>query len=67
VAFDLRKRLFDQCTNNVGPAQFGDMEETFKQWLELMRDNTDAMAKRWPLTGQIATFNVDRQPGPPVI
>jgi len=67
VAFDLRKRLFDQCTNNVGPAQFGDMEETFKEWLDVMRENTKAMANREPLSGQIATFHVDRQPGPPVI
>ncbi|MDB5746384.1 MAG: phospholipase [Massilia sp.] len=67
VAFDLRKQLFDQCTKDVGPAQFGDMGETFRKWLELMQNNTDAMAKRWPLKGQIATFHVDRQPGSPVI
>lgn len=67
VAFDLRKKLFKQCTNDEGPAQFGDMEKTFNQWLALMHDNTDAMAKRQPLNGQIATFHVDRQPGPPVI
>jgi phosphatidylserine/phosphatidylglycerophosphate/cardiolipin synthase-like enzyme len=67
VAFDLRKRLFDQCTNNVGPAQFGDMEETFTRWLGLMEKNSNAMAKSHPLSGQIAKFHVDRQPGPPVI
>jgi phosphatidylserine/phosphatidylglycerophosphate/cardiolipin synthase-like enzyme len=67
VAFDLRKKLFDQCTNNEGPAQFGDMGKTFEDWLTLMKDNTKAMANRQPLTGQIATFHVDRQPGPPVI
>ena len=67
VAFDLRKKLFKQCTNDTGPAQFGDMEETFKKWLKLMSHNTTMMAKGRPLSGQIATFHVDRQPGPPVI
>lgn len=67
VAFDLRKKLFHQCTNDEGPAQFGDMKETFGDWLALMQDNTDAMGKGQPLKGQIATFHVDRQPGPPVI
>jgi phosphatidylserine/phosphatidylglycerophosphate/cardiolipin synthase-like enzyme len=67
VAFDLRRKLFKQCTNNAGPAQFGDMEETFKKWLGLMQDNTKAMANGSPLSGQIANFHVDRQPGPPVI
>lgn len=67
VAFDLRKKLFHQCTGDEGPAQFGDMKATFKDWLTLMQDNTDAMAKGQPLQGQIATFHVDRQPGPPVI
>jgi phosphatidylserine/phosphatidylglycerophosphate/cardiolipin synthase-like enzyme len=67
VAFDLRKKLFYQCTNEPGPAQFGDMKETFEKWLTLMKDNTKAMAKGQPLKGQIATFHVDRQPGPPVI
>ncbi|MBZ2209621.1 phospholipase [Massilia sp. R798] len=67
VAFDLRQKLFKQCTNDAGPAQFGDMGETFKKWLTLMEKNTEAMANSWPLKGQIATFHVDRQPGPPVI
>ncbi|MDB5748510.1 MAG: phospholipase [Massilia sp.] len=67
VAFDLRKKLFKQCTNDEGPAQFGDMGKTFKDWLTLMGDNTKAMANRQPLKGQIATFQVDRQPGAPVI
>ena len=67
VAFDLRTKLFDQCTKDKGPAQFGDMKKTFKEWLTLMQDNTDAMAKGQPLTGQIANFHVDRQPGTPVI
>lgn len=67
VAFDLRKKLFDQCTNNVGPAQFGDMKTTFKDWLALMKKNSKAMATSKPLTGQIAMFHVDRQPGSPVI
>jgi len=67
VAFDLRKKLFDQCTKDVGPAQFGDMEETFNKWLTLMQKNSEAMANGSPLVGQIATFHVDREPGSPVI
>ena len=67
VAFELRRKLFKQCTNDEGPVQFADMEENFNKWLDLMDKNTDAMANRAPLSGQIATFHVDRQPGPPVI
>ncbi len=67
VAFDLRKKLFDQCTKDKGPAQFGNMEETFKKWLKLMQKNSEAMANGSPLVGQIANFHVDRKPGPPVI
>jgi phosphatidylserine/phosphatidylglycerophosphate/cardiolipin synthase-like enzyme len=67
VAFELRRKLFKQCTNDEGPAQFADMKETFNQWLGLMGKNTDAMANSLPLSGQIATFHVDRQPGSPVI
>ncbi|MFC5510758.1 phospholipase D-like domain-containing protein [Massilia jejuensis] len=67
VAFDLRKKLFKQCTNDEGPAQFGNMKKTFEAWLDLMNDNTEAMASGLPLSGQIATFHVDRQPGSPVI
>lgn len=67
VALDLRQRLFKQCTNDAGPAQFGDMESTFNYWLGLMRDNYDRMADGLPLSGQIATFHVDRKPGAPVI
>lgn len=67
VAFELRRKLFKQCTNKEGPAQFADMGKTFDEWLGLMQDNTDAMGKGWPLFGQIVTFHVDRQPGSPVI
>lgn len=67
VALDLRRKLFRQCANDEGPAQFADMKETFNKWLKLMKKNTDAMAKGLPLSGQIATFHVDRQPGSPVI
>jgi phosphatidylserine/phosphatidylglycerophosphate/cardiolipin synthase-like enzyme len=67
VAFDLRKKLFHQCTKDEGPAQFGDMKQTFNDWLALMEDNSKAMANRQPLKGQIATFHVNRQPGSPVI
>lgn len=67
VAFDLRQKLFRQCTNDDGPVRFGDMEETFDNWLKLMDYNKTMMASRQPLKGQIATFHVNRQPGFPVI
>ena len=67
VAFELRGKLFMQCTNDEGPAQFGDTKKTFGDWLTLMAHNTTMMAKGRPLSGQIATFHVDRQPGAPVI
>lgn len=67
VALDLRQRLFKQCTNDGGPAQFGDMKDTFGNWESLMKNNSEAMQKGFPLTGQVARFHVDRQPGAPVI
>jgi phosphatidylserine/phosphatidylglycerophosphate/cardiolipin synthase-like enzyme len=67
VAFDLRKKLFKQCTNDEGPAQFADMGRTFAKWLKLMDHNATMKAKGRPLSGQIATFHVDREPGSPVI
>jgi hypothetical protein len=51
VAFELRGKLFMQCTNDEGPAQFGDMKKTFGDWLTLMDYNTKMMANRQPLTG----------------
>jgi phosphatidylserine/phosphatidylglycerophosphate/cardiolipin synthase-like enzyme len=67
VAFELRRMLFRQCTNKEGPVQFGDMGKTFDDWLKLMDYNMKMMAKGNPLSGQVATFRVDRQPGAPVI
>ena len=67
VAFDLRKKLFQQCINHAGPAHFGDMRETFKKWVDLMDDNSTAMSNGSPLIGQIANFHVDRKPGAPLI
>jgi hypothetical protein len=43
------------------------MGETFKKWQKLMGYNTTMMEKGKPLSGQVATFHVDRQPGSPVI
>ena len=67
VAYDLRRKLFYQCTKDEGPAQFGDMGRTFNKWLKLMEYNKTRMAKCQPLNGQISTFHVNRQPGSPVI
>jgi phosphatidylserine/phosphatidylglycerophosphate/cardiolipin synthase-like enzyme len=48
VAFELRRRLFKQCTNDEGAVQFADMEDTFNKWLKLMDKNTAAMANSSP-------------------
>jgi phosphatidylserine/phosphatidylglycerophosphate/cardiolipin synthase-like enzyme len=39
VAFQLRSDLFSQCAGDVGPVQFGDMTETFKQWGKMAFSN----------------------------
>jgi len=67
VAFDLRKKLFAQCTGTEGPEQFADMKATFDRWLFLMQSNANAIKTGLPLQGQVATFHVERQPGAPVI
>lgn len=67
VAFDLRRKLFKQCADDEGPVQFGDMNKTFEKWLDLMAKNTKAMSNCSPLSGQIANFQVNREPGWPVI
>jgi phosphatidylserine/phosphatidylglycerophosphate/cardiolipin synthase-like enzyme len=70
VAFDLRTRLFKQCTGDPGPEQFADMTKTFESWLQIMEKNSAKMSSREnrdPLSGQIANFFVKREPGLPVI
>jgi phosphatidylserine/phosphatidylglycerophosphate/cardiolipin synthase-like enzyme len=67
VAYELRKSLFKQCTNDEGPAQFADIEETFQKWKGLMNRNTESMTGGSPLSGQILPFHVNRKPGSPVI
>lgn len=67
VALELRRKLFKQCTGDEGLAQFGDMGKTFEKWITLMQDNAKAMEDGNPLKGQVASFHVNRKPGPPVI
>lgn len=67
VAYKLRCDLFKQCTGDMGPNQFADMEDTFKKWQDLLVDNAQAMKSNKPLQGQIVAFHVDREPGAPLI
>jgi phosphatidylserine/phosphatidylglycerophosphate/cardiolipin synthase-like enzyme len=67
VAFQLRSDLFRQCTGEAGPAQFGDMKETFERWQKFAVKNVTRMGKGEQLKGQLLPFHVDRKPGVPVV
>ena len=67
VAHKLRTELFDQSTGGMGPPQFGDMVETYKNWGVLMRNNVRRKEKGEPLKHQLMAFHVDRKPGRPVV
>lgn len=67
VAFQLRSDLFRQCSGAVGPAQFGDMKNTFVDWETLAKKNSNSMMAGGKLVGQLSLFKVDRKPGSPVI
>jgi len=67
VAYKLRADLFNQCTQDPGPQQFGDMAETFKNWKRLSSMNFKGKTSGDKLDGQILPFYVDRKPGTPVI
>lgn len=67
VAFQLRCDLFSQCTGNTGPAQFGNMKDTFRDWKALASKNEKSMKKRERLDGQLLGFHVDRNAGSPLI
>lgn len=67
VAFQLRSDLFGQCSGMVGPAQFGDMTDTFQKWQENATTNAKNKTARIQLTSQLLPFYVDRKPGKPVI
>jgi phosphatidylserine/phosphatidylglycerophosphate/cardiolipin synthase-like enzyme len=67
VAYQLREDLFSQCTGNVGPAQFANMEKTFKEWQEMASSNFDLKTSGIKLASQLLPFNVDRKPGSPVV
>ncbi|MFC3377189.1 phospholipase D-like domain-containing protein [Rugamonas sp. CCM 8940] len=67
VAYQLRADLFSQCTGNAGPAQFGDMFETFNNWEARQTDNDSLKKKGARLKCQLMPFHVDRKPGSPVV
>ncbi|OEZ99927.1 phosphatidylserine/phosphatidylglycerophosphate/cardiolipin synthase family protein [Duganella sp. HH101] len=67
VAYQLRVDLFSQCVPEAGPQQFGDMENTFKQWEKFSSQNLKNKAAGIKLVGQLLPFHVDRKPGMPVV
>lgn len=67
VAFQLRSDLFGQCTGNVGPVHFGDMQDTFQYWKKLTKRNDQHKKSGERLESQLLSFHVDRKPGSPVI
>jgi phosphatidylserine/phosphatidylglycerophosphate/cardiolipin synthase-like enzyme len=67
VAYQLRTDLFSQCTGKMGPVQFGDMTETFKDWNDMATTNADSKTSGAKLKSQLLPFYVDRKPGSPVV
>lgn len=67
VAYKLRADLFHQCTKLPGPLAFADMEDAFLQWTQMANQNKKLMSSGWTLTNQLLPFNVDREPGSPVV
>ena len=67
VAFELRCKLFSQCSGDAGPAPFGDMHDTFKDWQDGAATNASLKASRAKLKSQLLPFYVDRKPGTPVV
>lgn len=67
VAFQLRSDLFRQCTGEAGPAQFGDMGKTYRDWQEYAKQNSTSMGRGRKLEGQLLPFFVDRKPGSSLI
>lgn len=67
LAYDLRTRLFAQCTKNPGPAIFHDMTKTFEFWKSQQDVNRVKMEEGRELVSQLLPFQVDRKPGSSLI
>lgn len=67
VAYELRTKLFSQCSGIAGPAPFGDMAETFEKWQTEASRNARSKETGIRLTSQLLPFFVDRKPGVPVV
>lgn len=67
VAFELRCKLFSQCSGIAGPAQFGDMADTFEKWQKNASANAKNKSVGSRLISQLLPFYVDRKPGLPVV
>ena len=63
VAYQLRADLFSQCSGQQGPAQFGDMADTFDHWRDVASDNVNFKATGAQLVQELLPFHVDRKPG----
>jgi len=67
VTYQLRCDLFSQCAAAPGPAQFGDMLETFRDWGNIANRNVRLKAAGTQLMSQLLPFYVDRKPGASVV
>lgn len=67
IAFQLRSDLFSQCSGKAGPAQFGDMRQTFDNWQDAADTNARLKMAGAQLLSQLFPFYVDRKPGSPVV
>lgn len=67
VAYDLRRKLFDQCCSVTQGGPYRDMKETYKVWMREMDRNCARMKNGKELVGALVSFHVDRQPSNPVI
>jgi phosphatidylserine/phosphatidylglycerophosphate/cardiolipin synthase-like enzyme len=67
VAYDLRRRLFDQCLIVEGNSPRLNLRETYEEWMSEMRRNHSRMRAGGKLVGSLVSFYVDRKPADPVI
>ncbi|WP_374579937.1 phospholipase D-like domain-containing protein [Pseudoduganella sp.] len=67
VAHHLRVSLFEQCSGDSGPEQFGSMAQTFRDWQVLSSENLRLKNSNLRLKCQLLPFNVARKASATVI
>ncbi|WP_460885433.1 phospholipase D-like domain-containing protein [Pseudoduganella ginsengisoli] len=67
VAYDLRRKLFDQCLKVTSNAPYVGMRETYGEWMSEMKRNFSRMRAGGKLVGGLVSFYVDRKPADPVV